>query len=456
MKYWFTATLLLALASSAPGAPSLSYQEQVYIARDHVLPALVHIQPVVEDYRTGELKKQAVVGSGVIFHSDGYVVTNYHVAGKARRIICTLSDREQLSADYVGGDPSTDIAILKLRLEEYKGEIVVAELGDSDSVQVGQQVLAMGSPLSLARSVSAGVISTKDRYFSSDYRLPSGEKTGRYNLWLQTDAAINFGNSGGPLVDLSGRVIGINSRATFMANNLGFAIPINVVKEVSRAILEGGQVTRSWIGVHAQAMQELENYFGTDRNTGVLIASIDPGSPAEETFLKTGDIILEMDGEPVSARFVEELPAFYNKIASRPPGSKIELKVLRGEETYSFSITTRALGQLQGEDYVCSEWGFTVRNITRQMQLTNQLRDSVGVFVTGVRRVGPADLGGLNRGDVLQAVNRSPIANLPELVERYNNLLDEGLEKILLTVRRSGAVRLVVLSLEKGTEQTDD
>ena len=456
MKYWFTATLLLALASSASGAPSLSYQEQVYIARDHVLPALVHIQPVVEDYRTGELKKQAVVGSGVIFHPDGYIVTNYHVAGKARRIICTLSDREQLSADYVGGDPSTDIAILKLRLEEYRGEIVVAELGDSDSVQVGQQVLAMGSPLSLARSVSAGVISTKDRYFSSDYRLPSGEKTGRYNLWLQTDAAINFGNSGGPLVDLSGRVIGINSRATFMANNLGFAIPINVVKEVSRAILEGGQVTRSWIGVHAQAMQELENYFGTDRNTGVLIASIDPGSPAEETFLKTGDIILEMDGEPVSARFVEELPAFYNKIASQPPGSKLELKVLRGEETYSFSITTRALGQLQGEDYVCSEWGFTVRNITRQMQLTNQLRDSVGVFVTGVKRVGPADLGGLNRGDVLQAVTRSPIANLPELVERYNSLLDEGLEKILLTVRRSGAVRLVVLNLEKGAEQTDD
>jgi len=456
MKYWFTAVLLLALASNAPGVPSLSYQEQVYIARDHVLPALVHIQPVVEDYRTGELKKQAVVGSGVIFHPDGYIVTNYHVAGKARRIICTLSDREQLSADYVGGDPSTDIAILKLRLEEYKGEIVVAELGDSDSVQVGQQVLAMGSPLSLARSVSAGVISTKDRYFSSDYRLPSGEKTGRYNLWLQTDAAINFGNSGGPLVDLSGRVIGINSRATFMANNLGFAIPINVVKEVARAILEGGQVTRSWIGVHAQAMQELENYFGTDRNTGVLIASIDPGSPAEETFLKTGDIILEMDGEPVSARFVEELPAFYNKIASRPPGSKVELKVLRGEETYSFSITTRALGQLQGEDYVCSEWGFTVRNITHQMQLTNQLRDSIGVFVTGVKRVGPADLGGLNRGDVLQAVNRSPIANLPELVERYNSLLDEGLEKILLTVRRSGAVRLVVLNLEKGAEQTDD
>ncbi len=167
MRYCIIVALFLAIASVGVRAQTADYQEQVYYARDRVLPALVHIQPVVEDYRTGELKKQAVVGSGIIFHPDGYIVTNYHVAGKALRIICTLNDREQLSADYVGGDPSTDIAILKLRTDEYQGQLSVAELGDSDSVQVGQQVLAMGSPLSLARSVSVGVISTKDRYFSS-------------------------------------------------------------------------------------------------------------------------------------------------------------------------------------------------------------------------------------------------------------------------------------------------
>ncbi|MCD6249529.1 MAG: trypsin-like peptidase domain-containing protein [candidate division Zixibacteria bacterium] len=455
MRYWITILLLLIATTTTVGAPVSSYQEHVYLARDRVLPALVHIQPVVEDYQTGELKKQAVVGSGVIFHPDGYIVTNYHVAGKALRIICTLNDREELLADYVGGDPSTDIAVLKLRLQDYTGEIAVAKLGDSDSIQVGQQVLAMGSPLSLARSVSAGVISTKDRYFSSDYRLPSGEKTGRYNLWIQTDAAINFGNSGGPLVDLSGRVIGINSRATFMANNLGFAIPINVVKEVTRAILEGGEVPRSWIGVHAQAMQELENYFGTDRNTGVLIASIDPGSPAEEAFLKAGDIVLQINDQSVSARFVEELPAFYNWIARVTPGSKLKLTILRGEETYSFEVTTRPLGQLQGEDYECSDWGFTVRNITHQMQLSNQLRDSVGVLVTGVRRIGPADLGGLNRGDVLKSVIRVPITGLPDLIEQYNRLTDENPNKLLLTVNRNGAIRLIVLDLEKGVSQGD-
>ncbi len=445
--------LLMFLTLFQYGAQASTYQEQVYHARDRVLPALVHIQPVVEDYRTGEMKKQAVVGSGVIFDTAGYIVTNYHVAGKSKRIFCTLSDREQLPADYIGGDPSTDVAVLKLRLEGYHGKIQAAELGNSDSIQVGQQVLAMGSPLALARSVSAGVISTKDRYFSDEYRLPTGEKTGRFNLWIQTDAAINFGNSGGPLVDLDGRVIGINSRATFMANNLGFAIPINVVKHATQAILKDGHVTRSWIGVTAQALQEMENYFGTDRNRGVLISSLDPGSPASEAGLMAGDIILEVDGRPVSARFVEELPAFYNGIASLPPGTSISLKVMRNEQERVVNLVTRPLGQLQGEDFECSEWGLTVRDITRQMQIANQLRDSTGVFVTGVKRIGPADLSGLNQGDVIQSINRESLDNLETFKTRYDALRSAGTQKIMLTVRRNGATRFAVINLEKRGEE---
>jgi serine protease Do len=439
--------VLLALSAGAVAAGSLAVQQQIYAARDRVLPALVHIQPVTKDYRTGELKKQAAVGSGVIFHPDGYVVTNYHVAGKAVRIICTLYDKEQVSAEYIGGDPSTDIAVLKLDLSKYHGMIHVAEFGDSDPVQVGQQVLAMGSPLALARSVSSGVISTKDRYFSSDYRLPSGEQTGRYNLWIQTDAAINPGNSGGPLVDLDGRVIGVNSRATFLANNLGFAIPINIVKEVTAAILDHGEVTRSWIGVHAQALQELESYFGAGKDAGVLVASVDPESPAEQSHLRAGDVILALDGEPVSARFVEELPAFYKRIASREPGSAIELKVLRGEETYTLSVTTVPLGDLQGEDYECPDWGLTVKAITRQMQLARKLPDTLGVLVTGVKQVGPADLGGLLRNDVIRAINKETVGDLAQLMNLHTKLGSDGESKIMLTVRRNGATRLVVLNV---------
>ena len=397
-------------------------QNKIFRARDKVLPALVHIQPVIKDYNTGELKKQAVIGSGVIFHSDGYVVTNYHVAGKAERIICTLNDKEQVPAEYIGGDPSTDIAVVKLQLEDYTGTIQVAEFGNSDSIQVGQYVMAMGSPLSLSRTVSFGVISTLDRYFSSNVRLPTGEPTGRYNLWIQTDAAINPGNSGGPLIDLSGRIIGINSRATMFANNIGFAIPINIVKEVTDAIINKGEVSRSWIGLHCQALQELENYFRTSNNTGVLIASIDPGSPAEASFLKAGDVILEVDGEPVSARFVEELPTFYNKIARHQPGSEIWLKVLRDEQEYNFKVVTRALGELQGEDFECPDWGFAIKGVTRHMRIENQLKDTTGVFVSGVKRVSPADIGGLRRGDIIVKINKIDIIELADFIRLYNEL----------------------------------
>jgi serine protease Do len=411
---------------------------------------------VIKDFRTGELKKQAVIGSGIIFHPDGYVVTNYHVAGKAERIICTLHDKEQVPAEYIGGDPSTDVAVLKLDLDEYSAAIFAAELGDSDSAQAGQHVLAMGSPLSLSRSISSGVISTKDRYFSSEYRLPSGERTGRYNLWIQTDAAINPGNSGGPLVDLAGRVIGINSRATFLANNLGFAIPINIVKQVIEQVLDHGRVIRSWIGVECQALQELENWFGAERNNGVLVASVMPGSPADQRYLKAGDIILALDGEPVSARFVEELPAFYNTIASYAPGSEVNLSVLRNEQEYEFTVTTVELGDLQGEDFEAADWGFTVKAITQQMRVENQLVDTLGVYATGVKRVGPADLAGLRRGDVVTMINKTTISGLADFMQVYSELMESGSDKVLVRLNRNGAIRLAVLSVDSREEGSND
>lgn len=449
LTFLFVATPV-SFAGISPG------QAAIFEARDKVLPALVHIQPVIKDYHTGELKKQSVVGSGVIFHADGYVVTNYHVAGNSERIICTLGDREQVPAEYVGGDPSTDLAVIKLDLSNHKGTISVADFGYSDSIEVGQLVLAMGSPLSLSRSVSFGVISTKDRYFSDAIRLPSGEPTGRYNLWIQTDAAINPGNSGGPLVDFSGRVIGINSRASFGANNIGFAIPINIVRRVTSEILDHGKVVRSWIGVHCQALQELEDFFGAEGNSGVLVASVDDGSPAEVGFLRAGDIILAIDDQPVSARFVEELPLFYSTIAKYPPGTDISLTVLRDEEEYTFQIRTRELGDLQGEDFEVKEWGFAVKAITRSMKIENQLTDTSGVFVTGVKRLGVGDDSGIRRGDIIASINRQPVGNLADFVGLYNTFVARGEQKVLVSIKRGGAVRLAVLSMSSGEDSDHD
>jgi len=453
-KIFFSLALVLMPLLSA--ATTRTNQDQIYAARDRVMPAVVHIQPVVTNYFTGELEKQSSVGSGVIFHPEGYVVTNYHVAGKAERILCTLFDREIVSAEFVGGDPMTDVAVIKLDLEDHPAAIPIAELGNSDEVQVGQFVLAMGSPLALSRSVSAGVVSTKDRYFSSDVRLPSGERTGRYNLWIQTDAAINPGNSGGPLVDLNGKVVGINSRATLFANNIGFAIPINIVRKVVTSLLEKGTVQRSWIGLHCQALQELETYFGTDRNSGVLISSVDPNSPAEAAYLKAGDVILELNEQPVSARFVEELPAFYETIAGTEPGGEIKLKVLRNDETYDFSVKTRLLGEQQGEDFEVKEWGFAVKEITHQMQLDNQLKDSLGVFVVGVKRLASAFEGGLRRNSVIRQVNDISVDRLSEFIEVYERSVEAEEDRVLLTVKEGGATRFVLVKVEKDEEGEDN
>jgi serine protease Do len=241
------------------------------------------------------------------------------------------------------------------------------------------------------------------------------------------------------------------------ANNLGFAIPINIVKEVTASILSSGKVTRSWIGLHCQALQELEGYFGTSRNVGVLISSIDAGSPAEKSFLRAGDIILEVDSHPVSARFVEELPAFYSLIAQKAPGTEIGLKVLRGEEYYNFKVVTGQLGELQGEDFECKSWGFAVKAITRQMQVDNQLDDTAGVIVTGVKAVGAADEGGLRRGDVVTMVDKVTVDDLAGFVVQYNNLAALPAEKVLLTVKRGGTTRFVLVKVDprKG-EFTDD
>jgi len=452
---WGVLVMASAMAGGVWAQANLSYQDQIYYARDRVLPALIHIQPVVIDYLTGREKKQSIVGSGIIISEDGYAVTNYHVAGRAERIICTLYDREQVPAKLVGGDPATDLAVIKLDLSEYKGRIRAAVLGDSQSLQVGQTVLAMGSPLALSRSVSMGVISTVNRFFPGDVRLPSGEKTGRYNTWLQTDAAINPGNSGGPLVNLEGEVVGINTRGVFFAQNIGFSIPINTAKRVTKTLIEKGRVDRSWIGVRAQPLQELEQFFGTGSDRGVLVASVDPGSPAEESGLTAGDIILQYNGTDISARFEEELPSFYDLVAASPPNQPVELATLSNGRQISRTITPRLLGDLQGNDFDFDRWGFTAKAITNQMAIDERMSDTLGVYVTQAAAPGPAYNGGLRSGDVIRKVNNHPVDSLAQLMDLYQSL--KGDEKLLLSINRRNSVRLVLLKLDKIEEtQTNE
>jgi serine protease Do len=268
-KYYTTCLIcciLLGWVIKLPADNAL--QKRVLQAKQKVMPALVHIEPVKEIFTAGKRIKVQVTGSGMIFSPDGYVLTNNHVAEKAKHVKCTLESREEVYAEVIGLDALTDLAVLKLDLSDRADkQLPFVEFGDSDQIEVGELVLALGSPLGLSRSLSMGVISSIDRYFED-----RGQMVSPFNLWIQTDAAINPGNSGGPLVNLEGKVVGINARAIFFGENLGFAIPINTAKLVIERIRKEGRVNRSWIGVEWQEIKEYRNYLDLHELDGALIA----------------------------------------------------------------------------------------------------------------------------------------------------------------------------------------
>lgn len=433
-------------SSTGRAAEERNLQQQIYWARDRVLPALVNVQPVVRDFSSGQKEKQRVTGSGVLIRDDGYVVTNYHVAGQSEDVLCTLWNKERVRARLVGGDPLTDLAVLQLDYAAYEGERPrAAVLGNSSRLQTGEMVMALGSPFALSRSLSFGVVSTTDRFLSPDFRLPSGEKTGFFNTWIQTDAAINPGNSGGPLVNLAGEVVGINTRAFALANNLGFSIPAEVVRGVVEAIIGQGRVERSWIGVEVQPLQELEDVFAAESGQGVLVSDVEPDSPAMQAGLRAGDLLLEVEGEKVSARFYEEIPAFYSLVAHMPVGREIDVTFAREGVRQTARMTTQEYGRPSGIDFEVREWGFAVRSITKQMALDRRLPDTSGVLVGGVKSGGAAEQAGLLPNDVIRSVGETPVETLEAFRKCYEALVEEKKDRVMLSVKRRDSSRFVLL-----------
>ncbi|MGH9321072.1 MAG: trypsin-like peptidase domain-containing protein [Vicinamibacteria bacterium] len=440
----FQVAILLALTST-PVFSQPDLQKLILEARDRVSPALVNVQPITDVYSSGERRSSTGVGSGFIFDDRGHVITNYHVAGRAKRLIITLSNRERVAGVLVGEDPLTDIAVLKLELRENQKIPAPVSLGDSDSLAVGHYVMALGSPLALQRSLSFGVVSSKDRYLSDEMKLPTGEKTGSFNTWIQTDAAINPGNSGGPLVNLEGEVVGVNSRGAFGASSIGFAIPINIVKDVARELIEKGKVSRSWLGLTLQPLEELAQYFESERLSGVVIRSVDPDSPAERAGVRAGDVLLSFDGRKVSARFMEELPSIYKRFADTPIGEKVELVVTRAGEELTVEATTEEQGESTSGEMDCGSWGFTARGITRELALEFSLPDPSGVFVAGVKPNGAAFQARLFPGDRIIAVGAEPVSDLEDLQSIYRASNEARTEEVLLTVMRRHSRRWILI-----------
>ena len=291
--------------------------------------------------------------------------------------------------------------------------------------------------------MTRGIISNPRRFFA-DSRGVKGYETGQFNTWLQTDAAINPGNSGGPLVTANGRIVGINSRGYSGADNLGFAIPAFTAKKVMAGLARDGKITRSYAGVVPGALRDLEEFYDLELNTGMLINSVDPGSPAAESGLRGGDILLAIDGQPVDGRFPEQLPPIKNMIASQPVGTELKFSIKRGDATRDYMVTTEELVSRVGEESVVEIWGLSIREVSRPYARENQLPNEEGVLVIGVQRGFPAAVAGLSSGDVITKINDQPISSIADVLAAAAEYADEP-KQVLVEARRKFRVSLYVL-----------
>jgi len=414
---------------------------------NQLLESVVRIDVREVAFEAGARRYSASIGSGVILSDDGIILTNAHVVSpRAIEINVTLANLERVGARLIGWDHWTDLAVLRLDLAEVRRRSLKFEhaaFGDSNKLYPGQEVFAVGTPHGLTRTVTRGIISNNNRYFE-DSRAVNGYETGAFNTWLQTDAAINPGNSGGPLVTGDGKVIGISSRGYLGANNLGFAIPAATARRVLDQLVRDGVIVRSYVGVVPGPLQDLENFYSLALNTGVLINSVDPGSPGMRAGLRGGDIVLAIDGVKVDGRFPEQLPPIQNLIASKPVGSKVTLSVKRGPETRDFAMVTEKLESRVGEEWALEKWGVSVRKVSRAFARENQLDDETGVVVIGVQPGFPADVAGISRSDIITKINQLPVVSLDVLKEAQAAYQAKP-EPILLEAQRNRRVSLYIL-----------
>lgn len=389
-----------------------SVRSAVDVAIAKVKPALVRIGVVWTEYNDGREEKYEASGSGTIVTGEGHVVTNHHVAGHATRIFCTLSTKEIIEADLIGKDPQTDIAVIKLKAE--RGRIFpTAEFGNSDELRVGDIVLAMGSPLSLSQSVTQGIVSNTELVFPSR-RFGSltldGEDVGSLIRWIGHDAPIYPGNSGGPLVNIRGQIVGVNE----ISIGLGGAIPGNTAKDVTRQLISNGKVERAWIGLNMQPQLKSNLH-----SRGVLVRNAFAGSPADQAGFQPGDLFTSIDGRDITVRFEEQLPLLNALIASLPIGKPLEAKVFRDGKEMTLTVTPEPYKEVEPEQHEIKEWGITARNVSfvnaREMK-----RDTTdGVLVTSVRPGGPTGTAKpeVNRQDVIVTVNGQPVKDVAALIE---------------------------------------
>jgi serine protease Do len=418
------AALLLAVALLAPRAGDAAQlaapaAETLATLREAVYPALVNLTVVHQRFAEGRAERYPGAGSGVVMTPEGHVLTNFHVAGHTTRIDCTLTDGRTLAAEVVAHDPLTDLSVLRL-VAPSGTRFAHARFGDSTALRVGDTVFAMGNPLALSSSMTQGIVSNPARVFTDftgneieELDLDEGEPSGLYTRWIQHDALILPGNSGGPLVDADGAVVGINELG---GAGFGFAIPSAIARDVLAQVLAHGEVRRGTLGFTVLPVGRI------GREDGALVASLLPEGPAERAGLLPGDLLLALDGEPVTVRFVEQVPLLYQRIAALEEGTRVTLAVERAGARREIPAVVEKLGPFRGEEAELRAQGITVQDVTPALAAARQLAATKGVMVTGVRPGGPGDGARprLEEGDLLASLDGAAVGSLAELRERLD------------------------------------
>jgi serine protease Do len=392
-----------------------------------VEPALVQIHVVESYFREGRENKYQISGSGAVITSEGHVITNHHVAGHATRITCIFHDKEEMEATLVGKDPLTDLAIIQLQPDTPR-TFATVPFGDSDAVRVGDQVLAMGSPRALSQSVTLGIVSNAQMIMPKSMRRyggmeMDGEDVGALVRWLGHDAAIYPGNSGGPLVNLRGEIIGINE----IGVGLGGAIPGNLAKSVGQELIARGKMERAWIGVEVQPRLKQGSHAH-----GALVGGVLGDSPGNAAGVQAGDVIISINGENVDVQFAEQLPDFNQLVADLPIGSPVAIKLVRKNEALEVSVTPIEREVFQHDEVELKVWGLTVRALSLRMAKELKRENTDGVLVTSVRPGGPAGASKpqIKRSDVLVSLGGKPVKGIAALRAATDALLANATEPV--------------------------